>query len=152
MPPKRERAAVVAKEAEAAPGRRTVRVKFSQDEMLTQAVATEADNSLWIEVQRRAAMAKHGNVAYKTEKARSYARTVSRRGCPTMVTFAAADASLPGVICQDPAPPPTVELCAVTGARARYRDPRTGRAYSDKASFGALRGADAVPHAAPGRS
>mmetsp|Transcript_7650 Transcript_7650/g.19651 ORF Transcript_7650/g.19651 Transcript_7650/m.19651 type:complete len:329 (+) Transcript_7650:522-1508(+) len=117
-------------------------VTFTQEEMLTEAVGTEADNRRWILSMQRAAREKAQSGQGPTRNNRSAIRFLSRRGATPTITFSEVEAQ-PEFFRPDRAKPRPVpvepSLCHVTGLPAKYRDPLTGYPYATAAAFKAIR-------------
>ena len=129
--------------------------KFTQEELILEAVqSTEAENKRWLlsrkrsqmeEVTRAELSKKLGN---KSGDRKVICKYNSKRGCYNTLTFPLMD-HLPELFSR-----PRVDesqrqimlkqlkkenVCVITGKKARYRDPKTGKGYHDLAAFKELR-------------
>jgi hypothetical protein len=119
------------------------RKRYSQEELLLEAVnETEPSNDRWILARKRNRdqNEKDNETPGREARGKVIERISSRRGYLNTVTFPEMD-HVPDILVArmkhaTPAPP---AVCAVTGQRGRYRDPRTGLAYYDAAAFRELR-------------
>ena len=142
---RREREVREKKQAATAP-RRAKRVaavqravaRYTQDELLDQAVTAETANLRALERMRRAEDAtKRDKRLHSTVQGGSRTLYHSKRGCADTITFTGG--AFPAVFTQEPPRRPERTVCAVTGAPARYRDPVTGQPYATLAAFKELR-------------
>ena len=112
--------------------------RYTQDELLDQAVTAETDNLRALERMRRAESAtKRDKRLHSTVQGSSRIMYHSKRGCADTITFTGS--AFPAVFTQPPPRRPERTICAVTGAPARYRDPVTGQPYATLAAFKELR-------------
>jgi len=118
---------------------------FTQEQLLLEAATvTEPENVRWL-LSRKRALEQSERLEKELEGQSSATnkkvmeRFSSRRGYLNTITFPEMD-HVPSIILpKKPLKPPEPELCAITGKKARYRDPKTGLAYYDLAAFKELR-------------
>jgi vacuolar protein sorting-associated protein 72 len=122
------------------------RLKYTQEELLIEAVKlTEMDNKKWLLSRKREqedsarAAGAHALKEQKVFKARYH----SRKGCYNTITFPQIDdvplilrGKQPGDVTLVPT---VVAKCVITGKVAKYKDPRTGQPFFDKAAFAEVR-------------
>jgi hypothetical protein len=123
--------------------KRSKRQLFSQEELLLEAATiTEPENGRWLLGRKR--------LYQQTEAARNaqnhqqgssklLQRYVSKRGCFNTLNFFEMDA-VPKILVpntSESAKPKPVQptLCAISGKRARYKDPKTQLGYYDLAAY-----------------
>ena len=141
----RERAAA---EAAAKPKPKVRRVieerPLTQEEMLAEAVHTAALNQESLaRILASEEASKQRMVVAKEAYAGPIVRFRSSARDGEALIFLNGATPLDGAPRRAKAPPPRAK-CAVTGRRARFRDPLTKQAYVDKAAFKALRAAAAA--------
>ncbi len=129
--------------------------KFTQEELILEAVRiTEAENKRWLLSRKRSQMEEvsrselNKKLGDKNENQKVICKYNSKRGCYNTLTFPSMD-HLPEIFAR-----PRVDetqrlatleqrkkdnICVITGKKARYRDPKTGKGYHDLAAFKELR-------------
>jgi hypothetical protein len=124
---------------------------YGQEELLIEAInETEPENQRWLLARKRVQdLAEKDRESLLLRDSRARGQVIqkyhSRRGCLITLTFPEMD-SVPEILTRPKAAAaistlatnPTV-LCAITGERARYRDPLTNLGYYDMAAFKELR-------------
>ena len=118
------------------------RQRYSQEELLLEAVQdTEPSNDRWLLARKRNQdlSDKDKETPGREIRGKIIERYSSRRGYLNTLTFPEMD-HVPAILARQEKPrQATRTICVVTGNRARYRDPRTGRGYFDAAAFRELR-------------
>jgi vacuolar protein sorting-associated protein 72 len=112
--------------------------RLTQEELLRQAAHTEIVNRRSLELMLRMEDDKKKQTGPNAPYVGPLIRFRSRIGEPNILTFEQFD-EIPAVINAVAPPPPVTELCVITGMKARYRDPKTGKPYANLAAFKQLR-------------
>eukprot|EP00946_MAST-07B_sp_MAST-7B-sp1_P004767 g4767.t1 len=112
--------------------------RLTQEELLRQAAHTEIVNRRSLELMLRMEDDKKKQTGPSAPYMGPLIRFRSRIGEPNIITFEQFD-EVPKVINAVAPPPPEPEVCVITGMRARYRDPKTGKPYANLAAFKQLR-------------
>jgi len=131
-----------------------VQINFTQEELILEALqVTEAENERWILSRKRIMDEEHRAELKKkllgqnASKGKIIRKTYSRRGCYNTITFPDMD-HVPEIFTRNQeSKNPTAAIderkkanvCVITGKVARYRDPKTMKAYHDLAAFKMLR-------------
>ena len=131
--------------------------KFTQDELILEAVqTTEQDNERWL-LSRKRSQVEENTRRELSEKLRRGENEIgrktickynSKRGCYNTLTFPSMD-HVPEIFTrhQINEKERTLQIerirkdniCVITGKKAKYRDPKTGKGYHDLAAFRELR-------------
>ena len=112
--------------------------RLTQEELLRQAAHTEIVNRRSLELMLRMEDDRKKQTGPNAPYVGPLIRFRSRIGEPNILTFEQFD-EIPSVINAVAPPPPVTELCVITGMKARYRDPKTGKPYANLAAFKQLR-------------
>ena len=116
--------------------------EFTQEELLTEAVQTERENTKWILSRQRAAREKEESNSGPKQQNLTAVKYISRRGTNPLITFADVE-SLPEFFrpgYTPPAPPERPKpVCVITGLPAKYLDPLTQQPYANAEAFKKLR-------------
>ena len=121
-----------------ATGRRAEVEKLTQEELLRQAAHTEIVNRRSLELMLRMEDDKKTLTGPKAPYVGPLIRFRSRIGEPNVLTFEQFE-EFPAVINSVAPPPPKPKICVITGMKANYRDPKTGKPYANLAAFKQLR-------------
>ena len=122
-------------------------IKPTQAELLLEAAETTLISLRSLDKMMREAKSggpDKANPSRLRSKAFSDARVIyrSRRGAGDTYTFTGVEDFPPVINARAPAGVPEARrLCAITGQRAKYKDPHTGWGYADAAAFAELRAA-----------
>ncbi len=115
--------------------------RLTQEEILAEASQTEIINRASLEKMLRVEEEKRKVIVRDRASAGPRVRMLSSRvGDSVTTTLTFSECNLPAELQQLAPPPPASAVCAVTGKRARYRDPLTGAAYATVEAFRHLRG------------
>lgn len=131
-----------------------VQKNFTQEELILEALqVTEAENERWIlsrkrilDEEQRAELQKK-LLGQNASKGKIIRKTYSRRGCYNTITFPDMD-YVPEIFTRSQEVKNAAteiderkkaDVCIITGKVARYRDPKTMKAYHDLAAFKVLR-------------
>lgn len=116
-----------------------IRHKFTQKELLLDALETEDDNRKWLEHRKIVEDEKSArDKPIKNQNNDHYIRFLSRRGTYDTITFTNVD-SIPAFLKQQITPVVPKNICVITGLPAKYKDPLTGLPYNNIAAFKELR-------------
>ena len=126
------------KMAAARPTNKKETIRLTQEELLVQAAHTEVANRRSLELMLRMQDDKKKLTGPKAPYVGKLIRYTSRIGQPSIMTFEQFD-ELPKEINSIAPPPPKIEYCVITGMRAKYRDPKTGKPYATLEAFKQLR-------------
>eukprot|EP00586_Coscinodiscus_wailesii_P018249 CAMPEP_0172493506 /NCGR_PEP_ID=MMETSP1066-20121228/24963_1 /TAXON_ID=671091 /ORGANISM="Coscinodiscus wailesii, Strain CCMP2513" /LENGTH=611 /DNA_ID=CAMNT_0013263711 /DNA_START=475 /DNA_END=2310 /DNA_ORIENTATION=+ len=123
--------------------KKTGKRKYAQDELLIEAAnETEAENERWILGRKRIQQVVEDKKRIESAKAefKLASRFHSKRGCYNTISFPDMD-SVPKLFqkSETPIKRKRDEFCVITGLKARYRDPLTGKSYHNKDAFRELR-------------
>ena len=124
--------------------KRMKRRRYAQEELLLEAInETEPENERWLLARKRVQdlVEKDKDAALRDLAAGKIVEKYnSRRGCLNTLTFPEMDA-VPEILTRQKMvlTKPSATTCAITGKRARYRDPVTKLGYYDVASFKEIR-------------
>ena len=124
--------------AKARPIKKYEEKQWTQEELLVQAAHTEVKNRRSLELMLRMEDDRKKLTGPKAPYVGKRIRYTSRLGQPNIMTFEQFD-DFPKVINAVAPPPPKVEYCVITGMKAKYRDPKTGKPYATLAAFKILR-------------
>ena len=105
---------------------------------MIQAAHTEVENRRSLELMLRMEDDRKKLTGPKAPYVGRLIRYTSKLGETNIMTFEQFD-EIPKVINDVAPPPPKVELCVITGMRAKYRDPKTGKPYATLEAFKQLR-------------
>jgi vacuolar protein sorting-associated protein 72 len=128
------------KMAAARPVKRQDVKRLTQEELLVQAAHTEVENRRSLELMLRMEDDRKKLTGPKAPYVGKLIRYTSKLGQTNIMTFEQFD-ELPKEINSIAPPPPKVELCVITGMRAKYRDPKTGKPYATLDAFKQIRAA-----------
>ena len=129
-----------------------IRHKFTQKELLLDALETEDANRKWLEHRK---IVEDERIArdkpIKNQNNDNYIRFLSRRGTYDTITFTSVD-SIPIILKQQIKPVLPKNTCIITGLPAKYKDPLTGLPYHNLAAFKELRKKFAKQNLSPRRT
>ena len=115
-----------------------IKHKFSQKELLLDALMTEEENERWLLMQQDLSSGKATSEKRAIHSTGSSIRFLSRRGTGDTVTFTDVDA-IPRFLTHTQAPNLPERVCCITGLPARYRDPRTNLPYANIEAYRELK-------------
>jgi len=128
-----------------------IRHKFTQKELLLDALETEDANRKWLEHRK---IVEDERIArdkpIKNQNNDHYIRFLSRRGTYDTITFTNVD-SIPAILKHQIKPVIPKNLCVITGLPAKYKDPLTGLPYHNLDAFKELRKKFAKQSSSPRR-
>ena len=121
-----------------APVRAPIKHKFTQKELLLDALSTEESNERWLRKQKELSQDLGTVNKMKLLATGNVIRFTSRRGTYDTVTFTEVD-SMPSFLRTHKVPKIPEKKCIITGEEARYRDPVTGHPYANIEAFKELK-------------
>ena len=120
----------------------------TQEELLREAAHTAVINRRRLQVMLRLEDDRRQHAGPPAAYSGPMITRRSRIGELSTLTFHHFDA-LPACINSVAKPPPPPPVCAVTGMKAKYRDPKTGKHYATLAAFKRIRAEAGIPFQPP---
>lgn len=119
-----------------------IKHKYTQKELLLEALDTELENQKWLDSQKfdNNIDSNNNNIISTARNSNNYIKYHSRRGSLDTITFSnVEDIPLILKLNNSNLPVKKVKICAVTGFTAKYFDPLTKQPYANIEAFKELR-------------
>ena len=122
-----------------APSRAPIKHKFTQKELLLDALSTEENNERWLRKQKEFSQDIGTTTKMKLfSNGGNVIRFTSKRGTYDTVTFTEVD-SMPSFLRRHETPKMPETICVITGQIAKYRDPVTKYPYANLEAYRELK-------------